>query len=389
MLKDKKILLIAFIAYFAATGMSYVVFAKSPLAQKFSSPVPPPTKNADGELSFDDSLPKTEECPLNGIKYSKQQKDWWEKHRPLGVMIENHENARPQSGLNSADVVYEAVAEGGITRTLSVYYCAAPVQVGPIRSARTYFLDWISEYGSNPLYVHVGGANTPGPADALSQVNDYGWGNYNDMNQFSIGFPTFWRDYNRLGHATATEHTMYSTTSKLWKFASDSRKLTNEDEDGVSWDETFTPYKFEDEAAASSRGTSQSVHLEHWDGYDEYFIDWTYDKATNDYLRKNGGAPHIDRNTNKQIAAKNVVILYMIESNANDGYENNAHLLYKTEGTGKALVFKNGKQIKATWSKKDRESRTILEDADGEEILFARGKLWIHAMPTEGVVTVK
>lgn len=389
MLKDKKILFLAFVTYFIATGASYLVFAKSPLAQKFSSPVPPPTENADGELSFDDSLPKTEECPLNGAKYSKQQREWWEKQRPLGVMIENHESARPQSGFNSADVVYEAVAEGGITRMLSIYYCAAPAQVGPIRSARTYFLDWISEYGANPLYVHVGGANTPGPADALSQINDYGWGNYNDLNQFSIGFPTFWRDYNRLGRPTATEHTMYSTTSKLWKFAADKRGLTNKDKDGNSWDADFTPYTFEDDAADSARGASQSIRVEHWEGYDDYLIDWTYDKATNSYLRKNGGVPHLDRNTNKQINAKNVVILYMSESNANDGYENNAHLLYKTVGTGKALVFKNGKQIKATWSKEDRESRTILEDDSGKEIAFTRGKIWFHIIPLEGVVRVK
>ena len=154
----------------------------------------------NGKLVFDDSLPKTEPCPINGEKYSTQQREWWENHRPLGVMIENHENARPQSGINAADITYEIVAEGGITRTLNIYYCQAPAQVGPVRSARTYFLDYMSEYGDSPLYAHVGGANTPGPADALGQISEYGWGGYNDLNQFSIGFPTFWRDYNRLGH---------------------------------------------------------------------------------------------------------------------------------------------------------------------------------------------
>lgn len=389
MLKDKKILLIAFISYFAVTGVSYFVFAKSPLAQKFTSPIPPPTTDSKGELSFDESLPKTEECPLNGAKYSKQQKTWWEKHRPLGIMIENHESARPQSGLNASDITYEAVAEGGITRTLSVYYCNAPVQVGPIRSARTYYLDWISEYGDSPLYVHVGGANTPGPADALSQVDDYGWGGYNDMNQFSIGFPTFWRDYNRLGHATATEHTMYSTTSKLWKFAADSRDLTNKGEDGTSWDEGFTPYEFKDDAPSAERGSSQSVHVEHWADYDDYFVDWIYDKASNQYNRKNAGVAHLDKNTGKQLYAKNVVVLYMQESAANDGYENNAHLLYKTKGTGKALVFMDGKQVKATWSKKTRTDKTIIKDENGDEIKLTRGKIWFHILPLEGVVRVK
>lgn len=389
MLKDKKIILIAFVVYLLATGASYLLFAKSPLAQRFTSPIPPTTKGANGEIVFDDSLPKTEVCPMNGAKYSKQQKDWWEKHRPLGVMIENHENARPQSGINAADVTYEAVAEGGITRTLNIYYCNAPVQVGPIRSARTYFLDWISEYGDSPLYAHVGGANTPGPADALSQINDYGWGGYNDLNQFSIGFPTFWRDYNRLGHATATEHTMYSTTSKLWEFAEEDRGLGVKGEDGTPWDEGFVPYEFKDEAAASARGSVKTVHIEHWDGYDDYFIDWTYDKASNEFSRKNGGVPHLDKNTNKPLTAKNIVILYQTESSANDGYENNAHLLYDTEGTGDALILMDGKKIEGKWSKKTRTDRTVITDEDGEEVKFSRGKIWFHIIPTEGVAEVK
>lgn len=381
MLKDKKILLIAFVAYFLATFLSYLLFTKFPLAQKFTSPLPPPTTDSKGEITFDESLPKTEACPLNGAKYSKQQKDWWEKHRPLGIMIENHENARPQSGLNAADIVYEAVAEGGITRTLSIYYCAAPVQIGPIRSARTYFLDWISEYGDSPLYVHVGGANTPGPADALSQINKYGWGAYNDMNQFSIGFPTFWRDYNRLGHATATEHTMYSTTSKLWDFAAKNRKLSNKGEDGTAWDEGFVPYEFKDDATSSERGSKKTVRVEYWEDDPQYVADWTYDSASNVYSRKNGGAVHLDKNTGKQITARNIVVLFMQESSANDGYENNAHLLYKTKGSGKAQVFMDGKEIKATWSKKDRTSKTILTDENGDEIKFSRGKIWFHILP--------
>lgn len=389
MLKDKKIILIAFVVYFLATGISYFVFAKSPLAQKFTSPIPPVSKSSNGEIVFDDTLPKTEACPLNGAKYSKQQKTWWEKHRPLGVMIENHENARPQSGINSADITYEAVAEGGITRTLNIFYCNAPVQVGPVRSARTYFLDWISEYGDSPLYAHVGGANTPGPANALGQIGDYGWDGYNDLNQFSIGFPTFWRDYNRLGHSTATEHTMYSTTSKLWEFAEKSRDLGVKGKDGTPWDEGFTPYEFEDDASASERGSTASIHIEHWDGYKEYFVDWTYDKTSNEYSRKNGGVPHLDKNTGKPLTAKNVVVLYQKESSANDGYENNAHLLYKTTGTGKAVVFMNGKKIEGTWSKKTRTDKTIIKDENGDEIKFTRGKLWFHIIPAEGVLRVK
>ena len=389
MLKDKRILLLALVVYLGFTVGSYLLFTKSPLAARLSSPVPPPTTGVNGEIQFDQSLPKTEPCPLNGELYSKQQKKWWDTHRPLGIMIENHESARPQSGIDSADVVYEAVAEGGITRMLNVFYCQAPAQVGPVRSARTYFLDWISEYGDSPLYAHVGGANTDGPADALSQIDDYGWGAYNDLNQFSIGFPTFWRDYNRLGHATATEHTMYSTTDKLWKFAKESRKLTNKGKDGTQWDEGFVPYNFKDDAASSDRGTSQSVHLEFWQGYGAYGVDWVFDPATNQYTRKNGGALHVDKDTGKPLSAKTITVLYMIENHANDGYEGNVHLLYKTKGSGKAVVFMDGKQIKGTWSKDARTDRTVIKDSSGKEIEFNRGKIWFEILPTNGVVSVK
>lgn len=387
--KDKKLLLYAFISYFIATGIGYYIFAMSPLADKFNSPVPPPATTAGGQLAFDQALPKTEACPINGELYSKQQKAWWEKHRPLGIMIENHEDARPQSGINAADVTYEAVAEGGITRTLNVFYCQAPVQVGPVRSARTYFLDFMSEYGDSPLYAHVGGANTDGPANALGQIDDYGWGNYNDMNQFSIGFPTFWRDYNRLGHTTATEHTMYSTTDKLWKFAADNRKLTNVGKDGTPWTEGFVPYEFKADAAASERGTSQSVHLEFWQGYGAYGVDWIFDPATNQYARKNGGVIQLDKDTGKQLVVKNIVVLYMAESHANDGYEDNAHLLYKTKGSGQAFIFMDGKEIKGKWSKDSRTDRTVLTDSSGTEVKLTRGKIWFEILPLNGVVRVK
>jgi hypothetical protein len=303
-------------------------------------------------------------------------------------MVENSTAARPQSGLSSADVIYEAVAEGGITRFLAVYHCQDTAPIGPVRSARTYYLDFVSEYGEYPLYAHVGGANAPGPADALSQIEGYGWGGYNDLNQFSIGFPTFWRDYNRLGREVATEHTMYSTTTKLWDFAK-SRKLTNVDEKKNSWDEKFVSYTFKDDAPLTSRPASQSVHLAFWKGYSQYFIDWNYDKETNVYKRSNGGASLLDKNTNKQLTAKNIVVLYMQESNAHDGYENNIHLLYKTKGVGKAVSYIDGKEIKGTWRKDGRTSRTLLFDLAGAGIKFNPGTIWFEIMPTDGVITVK
>ncbi|HSA83371.1 MAG TPA: DUF3048 domain-containing protein [Patescibacteria group bacterium] len=388
-MKKPVFFILIIIIYLVTTVFSYAAFSRVSPTDSSPGTTQGGEKGNDYEaFTFDPEARKDQECPLNGAMYSKEQKDWWEKHRPLGVMIENHLDSRPQSGVNAADVTYEAIAEGGITRMLNVYYCQDAGIVGPVRSARTYFLDFISEYGSYPLYVHVGGANTPGPANALGQIGDYGWNQYNDLNQFSIGFPTFRRDESRLGREVATEHTMYSVTSKLWDFAAKERDLTEKDEEGNMWDEEFVKYSFKDDASASQRSASQTITIPFWE-YDDYVVEWVYRKDTNEYARKNGGVAHVDRNTNRQLTAKNVVVLFMRESRANDGYEDNAHLLYGTKGTGKALVYQDGKEIAATWKKADREARTILTDKSGKEIEFNRGKIWFEIVASDSDIVAK
>ncbi len=384
------LILLSIIVFLLSAGVSYFTFSKQTNAQQQAGNINPASLgkvNNDYEaLTFDPNAPKTESCPLNGVKYGKDQEAWWKTHEPMGVMIENSQPARPQSGINAADATYEAVAEGGITRTLNIFYCQDAGIIGPVRSARTYFLDWVSEYGNNPLYAHVGGANTSGPANALGQINDYGWGNYNDMNQFAIGFPVYYRDETRLGHEAATEHTMYSVTTKLWAVGK-SRGITNVDKDGKSWDSNFVPYKFEDVPAASERTSSQIITIP-WSGPD-YAVAWTYNPKVNLYYRENGGEKHIDRNTHKQLSATNVIVLFQTEQNANDGYDQGAHQLFGTTGSGNALIFKNGKEIKATWKKTDRTSRTTLTDASGSEITFTAGKLWFEILGTGSEVAVK
>lgn len=377
-------LYIGIVLFILSSGVSYFIFSQT---NKVVIPTVPPTKLANGSLTFDDSLPKTEPCPINGVKYSTQQRQWWEKHEPLGVMIENSIDARPQSGLSYADVIYEAVAEGGITRFLAVFYCQDAPQIGPIRSARTYFIDMVSQYGTYPLYAHVGGANAAGAANALGQLDDYGWSGYNDLNQFSIGFPTFWRDYTRQGHTVATEHTMYSTTSKLWDFAATNRTITNTTKTG-QWDSNFTPYTFKDDAILAQRPSSQTIHLDFWQD-PQYAVDWLYDKVHNIYKRNNGGQPHIDIDTKKQLVAKNVIILLMQQSNADDGYANNEHLLYTDTGSGKALIFIDGKEIKGIWKKASRTARLLLYGSTGDLVQFDRGAIWFSILPTDANISVK
>lgn len=391
MVNKKAALFLAFFIFLLSGFFSYSFFSKggsagllSPLA-KLGSNYTAPTSNGNGEAVSNE--PKTEECPLNGELLTKTQKAKWDIRRPLGVMIENHKDARPQSGLSSADVIYEAVAEGGITRFLAIFYCKDAPYIGPVRSARMYFVKMLEEYGNNPLYGHVGGANTPGSANALGYINELGWGLYNDMNQFAVPFPYYWRDYERLPNRV-TEHTVYSSTSKLWQYAKDNRKLTNVDEKGVTWDKGFTKWKFADDAATAERGTVAKIDFGFWNSFaTDYAIVWNYDKVRNTYKRDNGGVSHMDKNTGKALETKNVVVFFTKESPANDGYEG-GHILYKVVGVGDALVFQNGNAIKASWSKVDEATRIKFTNSlTGKEIPMVRGQVFIEILPIGNKVT--
>lgn len=365
------------VLYFISTGISYAAFRflVGPVAPSLVSPLPVEEARSRVDLT----APKTEACPLNSKMFTKGERQIWEGRRPLTVMIENHADARPQSGLSKADIIYEAVAEGGITRFLAVYYCGATAEdfiIGPVRSARTYYLDFASEYGDYPLYAHVGGANQPGPSNALGQIGDYGWlAKGNDMNQFSLGFPTFWRDYERLGRPVATEHTMYTTADKLYEIAHQ-RGLDAKDDEGNKWDEDWRSWEFKDDT--SEKGKVDNIEFNFWSGYKEYAVNWQYNQENNQYFRFNGGQAHKDLNNEEQLMAKVVVVQFMREKGPINELK---HLLYTTTGTGKAIVFQDGQATQATWSKTKRQDRTIFKDSGGKEIKFNRGPIWIEIVP--------
>lgn len=393
--------------YGISTTLSYALFDRYSSNSSQSTQIADPTPLSEEETNekranVNPNLPRTEVCPLNGDMYTTIEKEIWQTRRPLGVMIENHTEARPQSGLNSSDIVYEAVAEGGITRFLSIFYCSASasdVEIGPVRSARTYFVDWVSEYGTYPLYAHVGGANcnkTTGSgclngakADALGQIQKYGWNLYNNMNQMvggDLGVRVFRRD-NRLEKFTgkdniAYEHTMYTSTDKLWNVAANRGVGYTDDRSNQAWDINFTPWIFQKQPITSGL-SANTIEYTFWNQFASmYDVKWVYDSANDQYLRFNGGVEHIDLETKKQISASTVIVAFMKESRANDGYENNLHLLYENKGSGQAYIFMNGKKIEALWSKKDRTARTLFTDKSGKPIELSPGKIWISIIPT-------
>ncbi len=370
--------------YLISTGVSYAAFSffgKSSTPKTIPTPLSTNGQPTQG-FRIDPSIPKTETCPLNGAPYTKQERDVWEKRRPLAVMIENHAESRPQSGLSYADIVYEAVAEGGITRFMGVFYCDVAyksVKLAPVRSARTYYLPWVLEYDA--LYNHVGGAGrcpdstVDERAKALCQIEQY---KIKDMDQFGISFPTCFRNYDRLDHPVATEHTMVCVTDKLYKLAVD-RGWTNVDTKGVAWDKNFSPWKFKDDTKEADRGASFSASFVAWKGYDaEYGVKWEYDRATNSYLRFNGGKPHTDLETKEQLRAKTIIVQFAKEIGPVDEH---AHLLYTNIGSGDGLVFVDGMVTKVTWKKPIRSDRTKFYDVSGKEVSLNRGQIWIEMLP--------
>lgn len=367
-----------FVAYLVGLGIGYTFSPRSGVETLVSPATEEAAKTVGKPLiTIDPAEPRDQMCPLNGLMYTATEKGLWEKRRPMAVMIENHQESRPQSGLASADIVYESVAEGAITRFMAVYYCgiaATDLVVGPVRSARTYFLDWASEYGKFPIYVHVGGANTPNKANALGQIRDYGWAGVNDLNQFGLGVKECWRDYNRIGHAVATEHTMYCSTNNLYKVA-EKRGITALDLKKDSWTKFFVPWKFDTTPSSANAKSASLVNFDFWKGYEQYHVQWTYDQTTKTYLRNNGPDAHKDKNTDEQIKAGTVVVMFTTETGPIDAEK---HMLYGTIGSGSAIIFSQGQAYSATWSKKDRISRTIFKDSAGKEFKFIPGRIWIE-----------
>ncbi len=342
------------------------------------------------------SLPKNSECPINGQKFTKQEEDIWLGRRPIAASIENHLDSRPQSGLSRADVMYEFVAEGGITRFLAIFYCnasAEDLRIGPVRSARVYAINFAAEY-QNPLFIHVGGANNicrecPGgikpvgtvakDVDAFRLLNDLGWrgavGNAMDGGT-NIGYPAMWRDPERIPGA-ATEHTYMGSTDKLFEEGK-KRGFGYKDSTGTPWNEDFTKWKFADDKALSSPIASK-ISFEFWSNKPDYDVMWQYSKESNSYMRFTGGKEHKDMDTNEQLSAKNIVIMFADERGPVD---KEGHMFYKNLGTGKGMLFQNGDVKTITWSKALRENRVKFFDDKGVEISMVRGVTWIELVPT-------
>jgi len=338
--------------------------------------------------------PKTEACPINGKLYSKSEKKLWETRRPILAMIENDVSVRPQSGLSLADVVYEAVAEGGITRFMGVFYCGAQAdmaRVAPVRSARIYFVNLAAEYNT-PIYLHVGGANcgkdlstnqcvSNPKAFAIEELAKLGWrkSGGNDFDTTGdTGMPVLYRDANRRGNTTPdiTEHTMVGSLPAAWKQA-EKRGYTGKMPNDMPWLSGFTAWKTNADLVVSGTPATD-IKFDFWDNYADFAVEWKYDATSKTYLRFNGGASHMDFDTKQQLSASNVIVQFVKETNLGDYGK---HMYYDVIGSGTGIIFQNSSATEVTWKKTKQLTRTIFTDKAGKEIVFIPGNIWVELLP--------
>jgi len=308
---------------------------------------------------------------LTGVQYPETDAGSWVNERPFGVMINNHVDARPQSGLVYADLVYEIVAEGGITRFLAFFHTITPEKIGPVRSTREYYLVLVKEL-SDAMIMHIGYS-----PQALLAIDTWPV-----RSLFRGGCESYpgctWRDNPR---NVAYEHTAYTNGEKL-------RELGT----SLGWEGKgdIRVYKFKDNNDKySSKPSASKVSIDFWNKGD-YSSVFEYNQGNNTYLKFTGydssgnPIPHKDQEeTDKQIEVKNLIVQFAVENSI--AGDEKGRLDYQLVGSGKALVFIDGKVIDATWSKADRDDRTLFYDTDGNEIEFNRGKFWIAIVPDRNV----
>jgi hypothetical protein len=294
--------------------------------------------------------PKEFFSPLTGVKVSKEDSEL-----PVtAIMIENSPDARPQSGLKDANVVFEAVAEGGITRFLTLFQEAKPDYIGPIRSVRPYYLDWLVAFDA-PV-AHVGGS-----PEALAQIRNEG------IKDLDYGVNSSF--YHRINERYAP-HNVYTSRAELLELQKSKGWTVSK---FTSWERKDDSPSTTVNAKALDFSISGFLYNPHFD----------YDSKTNSYLRSQEGKPHVDEKSGKQINPKVVVAIVLAKSNHPDG----VHTVYGATGSGTAYIFQDGTVVKGTWEKKDRQTNVIFKSADGKTIQLNRGNTWVSAVDNEGAVT--
>ena len=274
-----------------------------------------------------------------------------------GIVIDNAPEARPQYGLSQASVVFETVAEGGITRVLAFYKRDdAATRIGPVRSARPYFVDWV--YGIGAALAHSGGSK-----EGLAKITSLGSA-FRDINEFSAEH-YFWRD-----RAKPSPHNLFTSIELLKKYF-----------DAKKWDTDGGQFGWNVNAVKdlSTTATSTSIFVDF--SYPQFAAKYEYDTSQDIYLRSLGGKPALDALDKSQIKANNVVVLYTTSTIID---KNLLTIDLATSGFGRAVIFRSGKTFQARWRKTAASAPLELLDADGTRITLLPGQTWFEVIDQHG-----
>ncbi len=270
----------------------------------------------------------------------------------FAIIVDNQVAARPASGLGQSPLVMEVPVEGGITRFMAVFpYEGSVPKIGPVRSARPYFLDWAAEFDAT--FTHVGGS--PDAIQRLAKTpnrnqDEFAWGRF------------FWRDTAR-----QAPHNVY--TSML--LMNNSRELVR----GKGETTPLASWKFKDEAKLADRPEiTPDISVNY--GNPSYNVAWKYDREQNFYIRTRGSKPELDSD-NRSLTAKNIVVL----STKIETIDAVGRRRIQVVGDGLATVYRDGIAIAATWKKSSATERLRFYSlSDDQEIIMNAGQTWIQVI---------
>jgi hypothetical protein len=285
--------------------------------------------------------------------------------RPFAIMVENTPDARPQSGIINADVIFEVVDEGGVTRLVNIFSSKETDLIGPVRSTRPYYAEIARSFdpilvfwGTAPqFYTVVGNLGL----DYLSPVGD-GTGNSSITANFVD--PGSGEGKDAIRDATReSPHNAYVKLPRMKEIASDI---------GYSLEGGQSPFKFKEDAPEGDRGDISDITIDF--SVAAYKVDYKYDSVTNTYLRSSGGNPSLDRESGDQMAFNNVIVLFTDIKNSGDEA---GHMIIRTTQTGDAYFFIDGNVIEGTWGRNSALEPFSFKDKDGKTILVNRGKTYL------------
>jgi hypothetical protein len=331
-------------------------------------------------------VPTTVASTLSGLQVAPEV-----NQRPVtAVMIENSIDARPQSGLDQAGVVFEAIAEGGVTRFMALFQDTQPDYIGPVRSARPYYIQW--SLGFDAGYAHVGGS-----PDGLADIKAWG---VRDLDQFANSGA-----YQRISSRYAP-HNVYTSIAKL-NTLEQAKGYTSSSFTGFAR-KAELPYKAPATVPATSssptkkttttksktptdtRTPATSIDMA-LSGY-YYNPHYDYDASTNTYKRSEDGTAHLELSSSgaqTQIAPKVVIGIVVplgqgVLDSSGAYYSN-----YNPIGSGQAYIFQDGTITTGTWAKSENKSQISFTDASGKVIPLDAGQTWITAVSATNQVTYK